>query len=141
MNHRPNSTRAGQTAGLMAAVIGAASEQRPAERVNAPCLPGFDPGKDTLCAPCTCVTGNPPVTPDHDTIAADAQANSYQSGVPVPPGVYTQAALTSVVGANERRILVADMPEGVYVGGVLISDPGDLANLAGILAGLALRRA
>jgi hypothetical protein len=83
------------------------------------------------------------MTPDHDTLAADMRANSYLTGR--DPGVYNPnmvgVPVGTVVGANGRRLLVADMPEGVYVGGVLISDPADLDEFAGLLAGLALRRA
>jgi len=77
-----------------------------------------------------------------DHVSADARENSYRTDL--PPGVHdviTASVTSYVVGANGRRLLVAEMPEGVYVGGVLISDVDDLAEFAGLLAGLALARA
>lgn len=34
----------------------------PGEQVNAPCRPGFDPARDTVCSPCACVLGNVPAS-------------------------------------------------------------------------------
>lgn len=30
-------------------------KQPPVDALNPPCLPGYDPAKDVLCAPCTCI--------------------------------------------------------------------------------------
>jgi hypothetical protein len=79
-------------------------------------------------------------TPDHDTLAADAHENSYLTKQ--PPGVLSIGGpdmVGVVTGSNGRRLLVADMPEGVYVGGALISDFRDMAAFGNLMHKLAAK--
>lgn len=64
-------------------------------------------------------------------VEPDAHLNSYETGL--TQGVYDHGAMLSVVGANGRRLLIRDDADGVYVGGVLITEPVVLAAVAGLL--------
>jgi hypothetical protein len=66
-----------------------------------------------------------------DRVTADPHA--YQT--PAEPGVriLTPRTVAEVVGANGRRLLVADMTEGVYVGSVLVTSAADLLEFAELL--------
>lgn len=67
----------------------------------------------------------------------DAHLNSYVSDL--PQGVYDHGTTLSVVGANGRRILVRDDVDGVWIGGVLVTDGAVLTALAHLLDGMADR--
>jgi hypothetical protein len=56
-----------------------------------------------------------------------------------PPGVRRVGWAYEVVGANGRRILVYEAPEGVYVGSVLVNTARDLLALADLLTEVAGR--
>jgi hypothetical protein len=63
-----------------------------------------------------------------------AALNTYES--PDRPAGFTAPApgQAEVVGANGRRLLVRRMPEGLWIGGCLISDPVVLADLASFVS-------
>jgi hypothetical protein len=59
--------------------------------------------------------------------------NTYESPG-VPPTVVAVPMGLDVVGANNRRLLVRQFDEGVWIGGCLISDRGDLEMLVSYLS-------
>jgi hypothetical protein len=61
--------------------------------------------------------------------------HAYESAA--APGVRRIGVAYEVVGVNGRRLLVADSPEGVWVGSVLLGR-GALLNLADLLRGYAV---
>jgi hypothetical protein len=54
--------------------------------------------------------------------------------------VLTDRTVAEVVGANGKRMLFADMAEGVWIGAVLIASRDDLNELAMVLKRFAVRR-
>lgn len=62
-------------------------------------------------------------------VAGQAHEHTYLTGA--TPGAYTfNPAELDIVGANGRRLIVRWVPEGVYVGGCLITDPAAAEKLA-----------
>jgi hypothetical protein len=64
--------------------------------------------------------------------AASESAACYETDM--APGVHTGDGVVSLVGTNGRRVLVARMPEGLYVGGVLLDKDTVFATSATLLA-------
>jgi hypothetical protein len=64
--------------------------------------------------------------------ASNDHWNSY--GTDLAPGVRTGDGAVSVVGVNRRRLMLAAMPEGLYVGGVLLDKDTVFAMSATLLA-------
>jgi hypothetical protein len=62
--------------------------------------------------------------------------HAYQTSA--APGVRLAGVAHEVVGANGRRVLVANSPDGVWLGSVLLTDAGALLNLADLLRGYAV---
>jgi hypothetical protein len=62
--------------------------------------------------------------------------HAYQSTA--APGVRRVGIVHEVVGVNGRRVLVAETPDGLWVGSVLLTDRGALLNLADLLRGYAV---
>lgn len=77
--------------------------------------------------------------PTHDRVQMDALLNTYATGSQA--GVWQTATGTDLVGANSRKIIVRDDPDGVYVGGVLVSSEADLRDFAAVLLSMAGARA
>lgn len=77
--------------------------------------------------------------PTHDRVQMDALLNTYATGGEA--GVWQAGAGTELVGSNGRKILVRDDPDGVYVGGVLVSSTDDLRDFAAVLLSMAAQRA
>lgn len=80
-----------------------------------------------------------PALPTHDPVAMDALLNTYATGT--APGVWHTATGADLVGSNGRKLIVRDDPDGVYVGGVLVSSADDLRDFAAVLLGMAAERA
>jgi len=59
--------------------------------------------------------------------------NTYESPG-VPPAVVAVPMGLDVVGANNRRLLVRQFDEGVWIGGCLISDRGNMEMLISYLS-------
>lgn len=76
--------------------------------------------------------------PTHSRAEMDALLNTYATGS--APGVWLSAAGMDLVGENKRKILIRDDPGGVYVGGVLVTDPADLRDFAQALMDMAQER-
>lgn len=66
---------------------------------------------------------------------AQADQNTYLTGG--TPGVSQTPHRMDVVGANQRRLIAFRAPEGVWIGGCLVSSTEDLERLCAWLRGRA----
>ena len=50
-----------------------------------------------------------------------------------PEGLHSDLEGVSLTGANGRRIILRNDPDGLYFGGVLVTDKNTIRNLAHVL--------
>jgi hypothetical protein len=98
---------------IAAAVVGSAS----ASQVVDPPVYTHKHG-DRLCAEVPCARN-------------DADGHTYRTSA--EPGVSSDVSQIDIVGANGRRLIARWTPEGVYVGGCLISDADHADALASFI--------
>lgn len=80
----------------------------------------------------------PTPLPTHDPVAMNGLLNTYATGTEA--GVWTGRAGVELVGVNGRKLIVRDDPDGVYVGGVLVTCVTDLRDFAAVLLSMAGER-
>lgn len=118
--------RYGRNASLMqiaAAVVGSSA----AAQVIAPiCTDEWQPAHQAGSHPEACATCGGVGT-------VQAEQHTYLTGG--TPGVSETPHRLDVVGANQRRLIAFRAPEGVWIGGCLVSSPEDLVRLSEWLSG------